>query len=174
MGAEKPMSLIFTYGTLKQDFPNHPLIQSLILTGDANYLGVHHTLHKYPLVCGPHRVPFLLNFQGQGHHIRGELYSVSKHGLDRMDELEGTSRGHYERLPVDLVTVEGDKVVGAEAYYGHRSYAMELWRRNGEKGFCEYSEDKAKGYVRRGDRDQSVGFLEHILLFISSSSSTSN
>ncbi|PIA39972.1 hypothetical protein AQUCO_02600429v1 [Aquilegia coerulea] len=164
-------AVIFTYGTLKHGFSNHVLMQDLISTNDAVYLGVYRTVEKYPLVCGPYRVPFLLNFPGVGDRIWGELYAVSRIGLDRMDELEGITRNHYERLPVEVVRgTENVKVMKAEAYYGHRSFAEEMWKKNGEKGFCEYNQEEAKGYIKRKDRPVDVSFVDQIRLFVSSSS----
>lgn len=167
-GAEKT-TIIFTYGTLKRGFSNHVLLQDMIAAGDASFLGVYQTVDRLPLVCGPYRVPFLLNFPGSGEHVRGELYAVSAHGLTRMDELEGITRAHYERLQIkvrpdedSVTTVEG------EAYYAHRNYAEALWKRNGEKGFSCYTEKEAKGYVKRKDRPQHLTFLEQIGIFISS------
>ncbi|KAL0403355.1 UNVERIFIED_CONTAM: putative gamma-glutamylcyclotransferase [Sesamum radiatum] len=64
MGAEAAVTqpaVVFTYGTLKQGFSNHILLQDMIATGDATFLGSCRTLHPLPLVCGPYRVPFLLN-----------------------------------------------------------------------------------------------------------------
>ncbi|XP_042504925.1 putative gamma-glutamylcyclotransferase At3g02910 [Macadamia integrifolia] len=148
---EKNRSLIFTYGTLKRGFPNHGLIEDLIPTGDAIFLGIYRTVERYPLVCGPFRVPFLINLRGHGDRVWGELYAVTGKGLDRMDELEGTTHGHYERLPVMVIPADeaNEKriaaVVGAEAYYAHQNYGEELWRSNGERGFCEYSEEETNG-----------------------------
>ncbi|KAJ4849546.1 hypothetical protein Tsubulata_042058 [Turnera subulata] len=97
-------TLVFTYGTLKRGFSNHVLMQDLIRTGDAVFKGAYRTHQPYPLVCGPYRVPFLLNLPSAAgsHRVAGELYAVSVRGLSRLDELEGTSRGHYERLPIAL------------------------------------------------------------------------
>ncbi|KAK9272748.1 hypothetical protein L1049_003125 [Liquidambar formosana] len=163
--------LIFTYGTLKQGFSNHTLLQDMMLTGDATYIGVYRTAGKYPLVCGPYRVPFLLNLPGSGDRVWGELYTVSTRGLARMDELEGTGRGHYERLPVEVVpsVCGAGGVTCAEAYYAHRSYALELWKKNEEKGFSMYSEEEARGYVKRKDRPRDLSFLDQIRLFVSAS-----
>jgi len=52
---------------------------------------------------------------------------VSRQGLSRLDELEGTSRDHYERLPIRVEPIDrGDVVFGVEMYYGHRSYGLKL------------------------------------------------
>ncbi|XP_054813741.1 putative gamma-glutamylcyclotransferase At3g02910 [Prosopis cineraria] len=192
-GADDKRTLIFTYGTLKRGFSNHVLLQDLIRSGDAAFVGVFRTSQKYPLVCGPYRVPFLLNFIGSGYHVRGELYSVTARGLARMDELEGTTRGHYERLPISVFSdpaendgdgeVEFGSIVNggirgrdgssaltyaAEAYFAHRSYAVELWKKNEKRGFECYTEKEARGYVKRKDRPQNLTFLDHIRLFVTS------
>lgn len=168
-------TLIFTYGTLKRGFSNHVLMQDLIKTGDAVFNGIYRTVDNYPLVCGPYRVPFLLNLPDAtgSHRVTGELYAVSSQGLSRLDELEGTSRDHYERLPIRVEAADGgDAVFGVEAYYGHRSYAMEMWKRSGKRGYGVYGEKEAKGYVKRKDRPQNLSFLEQINVFVSSCSDT--
>ncbi|CAD5169743.1 unnamed protein product [Musa acuminata subsp. malaccensis] len=161
--------LVFTYGTLKRGFANHGLMQDLIRTGDAAFVGTAHTAGRLPLVCGPYRVPFLLDLPGAGEHVFGELYAVSPRALARMDDLEGTRKGHYERLPISVVVDgEGQKEAEAEAYYAHRSYAGVMWRRCGEMGYKVYSEKEAKGYVRRTDRPHDITFLDQIRIFIAS------
>ncbi|KAH6809765.1 AIG2-like induced family protein [Perilla frutescens var. frutescens] len=164
-------ALIFTYGTLKQGFSNHGLLQDMMATGDATFVGACRTAQRLPLVCGPYRVPFLLNLPGRGHRVSGELYAVSAAALARMDELEGIGRGHYERLPIEIEMEAAEKVV-VEAYYADRSYAEALWRRNGEEGHNCYTEKVAKGYVRRKDRPQHLSFLDQIRLFVSADSNS--
>ncbi|THU74542.1 hypothetical protein C4D60_Mb04t34470 [Musa balbisiana] len=175
MGAEGMMEgrLVFTYGTLKRGFSNHGLLQDMVRTGDAAFVGAARTAGRLPLVCGPYRVPFLLNLPGAGERVSGELYAISARAIARMDELEGTRKGHYERLPISVVVVDGDggqeaAEVDAEAYYAHRSYAAELWRRNEETGYKVYSEKEAKGYVKRADRPQDITFLDQIRIFLAS------
>lgn len=171
--------LVFTYGTLKRGFSNHRLMEDLIDSGHASFVGACCTSARYPLVCGPYRVPFLLNMPGRGDRVCGEVYEVSDVALARMDELEGITRGHYQRLPINLnlslslndsdsdsnveVEVEG------EAYFAHPSYAEDLWRKNGEIGYGVYSEKEATGYVKRKDRPQHLTFLDQISLFLSDS-----
>ena len=91
--------------------------------------------------------------------------------------MEGISRGHYERLSITVELDNGDGddgscggegVTCAEAYYAHRSYAAEMWKRNGMKGLTAYSEKEAKGYVKRKDRPHNLSFLDHIQLFLHS------
>ncbi|KAF7076539.1 hypothetical protein CFC21_081173 [Triticum aestivum] len=168
-------TLVFTYGTLKRGFSNHGLLQDLARAGDAAFVAAASTAAPLPLVCGPYRVPFLLNLPGDGQRVRGELYSVTARGLARLDELEGVSRGHYERLPISIVVEEregeeGRAVEGAVAYYAHRGYAAEMWARSGRRGHAEYSPAVAAGYVRRVDRPQHLTFLDQIRVFVSSHS----
>ena len=173
MGAAgDPAPLVFTYGTLKRGFSNHRLLEELSASGDATLVGPAVTSARLPLVCGPYRVPFLLNLPvaAAAHRVRGEAYAVTPRGLARLDELEGVATGHYERLPVQ-VEVEGEggtRVVEAIAYFAHRSYAGDLWRRSGEEGVPEYTHGVAAGYVRRKDRPQGQTFLDQIRVFVSS------
>ena len=162
--------LIFSYGTLKRGFQNYNLMQSLIGDNDAVFMGAHVTRNSYPLVCGPNGIPFLINLPGSGHRVTGELYSVSTRGLARVDELEGTIAGHYERLPIQIENQVD--LVEAEAYYAHRSFGEELWERNGREGLSEYTEREASGFVRREDRSKDRTFLDEVRFFLSSSSSS--
>lgn len=171
MADESKAHLIFTYGTLKRGFPNDTLMQSLIDQNDAVFLGHHITLNAYPLVCGAHGIPFLINLPGSGFRVTGDLYSVSTRGLVRVDELEGTSHGHYERLPVQVIHTnaeDGVVPVQAEAYYAHRSFGEGLWERNGRKGLSEYTEREARGFVRKEDRPKGRTFVDEVRFFVSS------
>lgn len=169
-------TLIFTYGTLKRGFSNHKHLQSLIHSDHASFVGPAATSSAFPLVCGPYRVPFLLNLSNslsdEIYPVSGELYSVSPIGLARLDELEGVSKGHYERLPLTVRVAKGEEgtevEIEAEGYFGHRSYAMAMWERSGEKGLREYTKEVATGYVRRMDRPEGLTFLDHITIFVES------
>ncbi|KAL3653918.1 hypothetical protein CASFOL_003599 [Castilleja foliolosa] len=168
------VSQIFVYGTLKRGFYNHKLLEKLIGTRDAAYLGPHTTVEAFPLVCGPYGIPYLINLPGSGRRIRGELYSVSSGpGLARLDELEGLDRGHYERLPVSVAAVDesggGERVLEVEAYFAHRGFGEGLWKRCGEEGLGEFSAEMGKKYVRRQDRPSNSNFIQDIHKFISDS-----
>ncbi|XP_074587934.1 putative gamma-glutamylcyclotransferase At3g02910 isoform X1 [Curcuma longa] len=168
-------ALVFVYGTLKRRFPNHSLLADLAYAGDASFLTAARTARRFPLVIGPLSIPFLLRLPGSGRRVDGELYSVSSRGLSRLDELEGTTRGHYERLPLVVVPctpgVDDDEArdaeegadapgaVTAEAYFAHPSFGEDLWRRCRERGLGSYTEDDASGYVPPKDRPAGTTFL---------------
>ncbi|XP_061374917.1 putative gamma-glutamylcyclotransferase At3g02910 [Gastrolobium bilobum] len=143
--------MIFAYGTLKEGLPNHALMEELMDKDDAVLVGTYFTRQPYPLVCGPHGIPYLINLTGPGQRVKGEVYAVSDSALVRLDEFEGVSAGYYERLPVVAVE-EGGESVEAEAYFGHRSFGEVLWKVKGEMGLREYGEKEAREYVRKEDR----------------------
>lgn len=157
-------TLIFVYGTLKRGFPNHHLIEDHIRSNDTVFLGSFRTIQPFPLVCGPLGIPFLINKPGSGHRVRGELYSVSGWALSRLDELEGLSRGHYERLPIGVAAEAEERVV--EAYFGHRSFGEEMWVKNGAVGMEEYMDRDGEKYVRVEHRDVGLNLRDYIRLYL--------
>ncbi|CAL9151826.1 unnamed protein product [Musa hybrid cultivar] len=177
-------ALVFVYGTLKRGFPNHSLLDDLIRDGDATFVAAGRTASPFPLVVGPLSIPFLIRLPGSGRRVSGEIYTLSPRGLARVDDLEGTHRGHYERLALAVVPVtsvpdgaEADNeeaaaaaagAVEAEAYFAHRSYADDMWRRKGERGLGSYSEEDARGFVRPKDRLPDTTFLGEVRRFLAS------
>ncbi|XP_022737792.1 putative gamma-glutamylcyclotransferase At3g02910 [Durio zibethinus] len=160
-------TLIFTYGTLKQGHGNHYLMEDLIRQNEAIFLGAHVTHQPHPLVIGPHGIPYFINLPGYGHRVKGELYTVSTRGLVRLDELEGTSIGHYERLPIQVYEEEkGDDLVATEAYFAHRSFGERLWEKKGKVGLIEFGEKEGKEYVGKEDRPDGCDFLHDITSFV--------
>jgi gamma-glutamylaminecyclotransferase len=151
MAKAKP-HFIFAYGTLKQGFPNHGLMEDLKTKDDAVFMDTYFTENPYPLVIGPHGIPYLINLPGSGHRVKGEVYAVSDDAVVRLDEFEGVRNGYYERIPVVVVTEEGGEKVEAEGYFGHRNFGEKLWKMKGEIGLMEYGENDAREYVRKEDR----------------------
>lgn len=93
--------LVFTYGTLKRGFPNHPLMEEW----NAAFIAEATTLRTYPLiVAGPWNVPFLFDAPDhpQGHHVEGELFTVDAAGLQALDRFEGVDRDYYARVSIDV------------------------------------------------------------------------
>ncbi|XP_015896897.3 putative gamma-glutamylcyclotransferase At3g02910 [Ziziphus jujuba] len=179
---ETKHSLIFTYGSLKRGFKNHFLMEDLITQNDAVLIGSFVTQDPYPLVIGPYTIGYLINLPGNGHRVKGELYSVSAPGLARLDELEATRLGHYERLPIEVVSYrtesddkeqDNEDVVEAEAYYAHRSFGEALWNKKMIQCVSEYSERENSLFVKKKDRlNGGRNFLDELRDFISASSDT--
>ena len=68
--------LLFTYGTLKKNLPNHHYMQKYQIVGGAK------TSEKYPLINGTsHKCPFLLNKPGTGLNVLGEVYDIGDDSL---------------------------------------------------------------------------------------------
>ncbi|GLJ46625.1 hypothetical protein SUGI_0982400 [Cryptomeria japonica] len=164
---------VFVYGTLKKGFGNEWLTEQMIAQGHAELVGLARSREAYPLVCGPYEVPFLLHFPGRGRHVWGELYALDRHALEQFDHLEGTSKGHYSRRPIQIFRIDGENnevEVDAEAYFAGDGYAHRLWSKTGvEKCLSCYSEEESRGYVRRNDRPPHLTFLQHIDVFLSTS-----
>ncbi|KAL3725248.1 hypothetical protein ACJRO7_030284 [Eucalyptus globulus] len=136
---KEEVAVVFTYGTLKKGFRNHRVLEELMATGEAVFLGRCRTSIRYPLVCGPYEVPFLLDLPDSG--PLDELYSVtSERALSPLDELEGTSRGHYRGRPIEVVKLvegedeEGEKEEGGGPAKGAR------WREETTREPCIYLE----------------------------------
>lgn len=68
------MKLVFVYGTLKKDEPNHHLLENET-NGFREFLGLAKCDKKYPLVVAArYNIPFVLDASGKGNHIEGEIY----------------------------------------------------------------------------------------------------
>ncbi|KAJ1688455.1 hypothetical protein LUZ63_019845 [Rhynchospora breviuscula] len=163
----KQQTTIFVYGTLKTGFPNYHILSDFITSGDISLLSPSAaTATPYPLVVGPRAVPvpFLLPLPSAAgsHFVSGELVSVSPRALAALDSFEGVPHGHYERRPVVVKTEDG-KEAEAQAYFAHGSHAEEMWRRSGEKGFAEYTQEMALEYVKPQDRPPHITTLAQII-----------
>ncbi|GLJ38659.1 hypothetical protein SUGI_0788120 [Cryptomeria japonica] len=145
----------------------------MIVQGHAELVGLARSREAYPLVCGPYEVPFLLYFPGQGCHVWGELYALIHHTLEQFDHLEGTSKGHYSKHPIQIFCIDGENnevEVDVEAYFVGDGYAHRLWRKIGvEKCLSYYLEEESRGYVRQNDKPPHLTFLQHIDIFLSTS-----
>ncbi|XP_024370657.1 putative gamma-glutamylcyclotransferase At3g02910 [Physcomitrium patens] len=170
--ANPPCSLAFVYGTLKQGFSNHWLIKDAVGEGHAQFIGVAKTKQQYPLVCGPFQVPFLLNIPSSGLQVKGELYAVDQTALELLDELEGVSKGHYERRPLVLTNLQSleydckpNSEILAEAYFAHPSLQRGL---SSAPHIEAYTKRETATYVYRKDRPKNRTFLEHVNNWIDS------
>lgn len=160
-----PTAYAFVYGTLKKGFSNHWLMEDVVAKGHARFLGTARTKEKFPMVCGPYQVPFLIDLPSTGHHVRGELYEVDCHAIERLDELEGVSKGNYVRRSIVLSDLQLEPDYSnsvdliAHAYFAAPSYASRLAVAPHIEAFTE---KESATYVRRKDRPQNRTFLQHI------------
>lgn len=92
---------VFVYGTLKQGQPNHHVITGC-KEGKYTLLGQGRTVSKWPLViASPFNIPYLLDIEGEGHNIVGEVYEVNDALFADLDVLEGYP-GYYDRRPISI------------------------------------------------------------------------
>lgn len=82
---------VFVYGTLRQDQPNHPILQR------ARYLGTCRTAPGYTLYdLGPYPAAVAAGQE----RINGEVYAIDRQTLAALDQLEGYPH-YYDRRRVD-------------------------------------------------------------------------
>jgi len=93
----KPLYL-FVYGTLKRDYYNHNLLE------DAKYIADVTTRYAYPMIQLDEPYPYLLDREGKGYKIKGELYKIDAATLSMLDILEGYPE-HYKRREIEVNTI---------------------------------------------------------------------
>ncbi len=74
---------LFVYGTLKRGHYNHRWLE------DAAYIADVITKRRYPMVVHKEPFPYLLDREGAGYRIKGELYKIDRETLHMLDILEG-------------------------------------------------------------------------------------
>lgn len=84
---------VFVYGTLKQGWGNHRLLEH------SKFLGMRTTKDVYDLRnCG---FPYAIRNPEEGRKVLGELYEIDEQTLVNLDRLEGHPH-HYQRTDVEL------------------------------------------------------------------------
>ncbi len=95
------MHLLFVYGTLKQGFRNHDVLQGArLLAPEASIEG----LRMYQARSYPYAAP-----ANRAWRIFGEIYAVSDEVLDDLDILEGHPE-HYQRKRRTAVCADGRRI----------------------------------------------------------------
>ena len=87
-------TLVFVYGTLKRGGDNHRWIEDQEFVAEARTKAV---FRMYDLGGYPGMVR-----DEKGYSIQGEIWSVDEAALIKLDELEDTEGGEYERVKVPL------------------------------------------------------------------------
>lgn len=77
------MALLFVYGTLKEGFCNFKLNEGRRIPGDFV------TVEFFQLyVLGPFSLPWMVEANGHGFQVKGQLYEVTEEQLARLDKFE--------------------------------------------------------------------------------------
>ncbi len=100
------MTLLFTYGSLKQGFCNQHINTAERVAG--NY----RTRECLPFyLMGDGHVPCVIHAPGTGHQVVGELYRAAAQALVAMDKLERIGEpGGYSRRTLALERTDGESV----------------------------------------------------------------
>jgi len=99
---------VFVYGTLKAGGPNHDRFLGCGLKGDAVFRFNAITESRWPLVVASrYSVPYLLDAEGTGCRVSGEVFEVDRVTLDRLDQLEGHP-DYYVRSPINVIPLNKD------------------------------------------------------------------
>lgn len=111
--------LVFVYGTLKQSFHNHH-----VLNRDAQYLGKARTYKDGWSMFDTGGFPVVLPAQDAGNFVYGEVYSVTPDNMIRLDGLE--SNGYmYQRERVRFKLL--DQEMEHEMFKGKVNALRDAW-----------------------------------------------
>ncbi len=91
---------LFVYGTLKKGMCNHHYLKN------AKFLGKAVTKAPFPMIAPMKWYPYLLDQQGKGYRVEGELYEVDEETLAKIDELEEYP-SYYTRRWIDVEDESG-------------------------------------------------------------------
>lgn len=133
------MTLLFTYGSLKQGFCNQH-----INTGER-VPGSYRTRDCLPFyLMGNGHVPCVIHDPGTGHQVVGELYRADPAAMANMDRLERIGEpGGYTRMSVELERTDTatSETVVAEMYVRLPTDVMEGERQS--EYLSEYTTEHA-------------------------------
>ncbi|KAK7013342.1 hypothetical protein SK128_018400 [Halocaridina rubra] len=114
-----PKNLVFVYGTLKRNEPNHNWLTKEE-NGQAKFIGIANMQEKYPLVIASrYNIPYTLAAPGKGENIEGEIYDVDDQMLASLDILEDHPK-YYERKVRKALLQETGEEVECWIYLLHR------------------------------------------------------
>lgn len=105
MSQQSDHHLVFVYGTLKTNQPNHYWLEDSA-NGTAKLICTGKTAESYPLIIATrYNSPYLLKAPGVGHQVNGEIYQVDDQMLEALDKLE--NHPHlYERHETKIIRTD--------------------------------------------------------------------
>lgn len=142
--------LVFVYGTLKTNEPNHPVIKEG--GGESELVGRGLTQECFPLVIASrYNIPYLLDVPGRGFRIQGQVYRVDDDKLRILDILEGVP-DHYVRRKVPVEVEEPQQVLSCWLYI-QENFKPQLLELPFVSDYC-LETYKDKPYVPRSQRER--------------------
>lgn len=159
---KEPTYLYFTYGSLKQGFPNHEAHSQVL----GDFVGPARTRQPMPLIVPKepfcdnpncaylHRMATLVDQQGVGKQVTGEVYRVTDSGLRALDKLEGyhgpnSPENVYNRKKINVV-VNGTMKPAYVYVIADPDKYMTNWRDGTSEVVSEYTLDMAEGELKPG------------------------
>jgi len=120
---------LFIYGTLKRGASNHAVL------ADQTFLGEATTVPGYRLFVVAD-YPGLVKDPTDRRGVQGEIWSVSREALRRLDDFEGVPEKLYRRSLVDLAAPDNQTAVETYFYLrntrGRRPIISGIWPTNGQ------------------------------------------
>ena len=107
---------VFCYGTLKQGYARHWLLQKQIYSGNASFVDNAITSKPYPLILRKILIPSLINFPNMGKYVKGEVYQVSKEVLKALDVGNKRWKALYKFGKIEVKLQSGSLLV-ANTYF---------------------------------------------------------
>eukprot|EP00931_Biecheleriopsis_adriatica_P018992 TRINITY_DN13084_c0_g1_i1.p1 TRINITY_DN13084_c0_g1~~TRINITY_DN13084_c0_g1_i1.p1 ORF type:complete len:224 (-),score=38.49 TRINITY_DN13084_c0_g1_i1:97-768(-) len=119
----KQATALFVYGTLKRGFANYACYLGLAeAQGKAQFVSTASTFMQFPMVVrapnpatNSSGAPLMLDMEGLGLHVDGEVFSIDEDILRAMDILEGVHRGRYYRRTIPIRM--GESVLNCVSYF---------------------------------------------------------
>ncbi len=165
--AETEDVLYFTYGSLKNGFPNFDDHADIL----NNFIGDAKTRQSFPLVVpfepsctNPHcpylhRMAALLDIRGKGHRIRGELYRIKSDDLQKLDKLEGyvgpnMDENIYLRKKI-TVLLDNDICEAYTYFIADTETHLDFLKQGTAEMINNYNLDMAKGELKPGWEEPS-------------------
>ncbi|GMR40599.1 hypothetical protein PMAYCL1PPCAC_10794, partial [Pristionchus mayeri] len=149
---------VFVYGTLKKGQPNYSVLSDT--EGTFRPRGSARSVSRFPLVVGTQfNIPFVLDKEGEGEQIAGEIYEVDDRKLEILDALEA----HpilYERRLEKFVMDDSGVTSGAWIYIIHKW--KDAFLDTCSESLASYSTDGTHGrpYVDRIAREKLMNEKE--------------
>ncbi|CAF4833927.1 unnamed protein product [Pieris macdunnoughi] len=154
---------VFVYGTLKRKEPNYHWLTNPD-NGSGKFVCEGYTKNKYPLIIATkYNIPFLLYSPGDGHHVKGEIFTIDDMMLSKLDILEDHPKWYIREIDDIIVKTQGtnkEEIMKCWVYF-LKNFRSDLLRK---QLYDNYSSSGAHGlkYLERSKRDPKHDYYSEI------------